>query len=273
MGVDVINSSLGYNTFDTPEFNHTTADFGTNTAIISQAAKLASEKGILVFSAAGNEGGNSWGKLLFPADVESIVSVGAVDTNGDKASFSSIGESSLAYTTPSVSALGKGIYVSSSNSSPKTSNGTSFACPLLAGLGVCLWQVLREESALEIKKIIEESASQYASPDVLIGHGIPNFKKAFQTNGVQLKNTENNSDLLIVNPVLNRTLSFRLQDVNEIPIKIEVVDLDGRIIQTVDNFTIGTNSFTVKMTPENLRFCIIQITTNKKKYSRKVLLK
>jgi subtilisin family serine protease len=56
LGVDIINSSLGYNIFDDPEMNYSKEDLDGKTAVITIGASMAAYKGILVISSAGNEG-------------------------------------------------------------------------------------------------------------------------------------------------------------------------------------------------------------------------
>src|SRR6476469_4877789 len=91
VGADIISSSLGYNTFDDPSFNHSYNDFYKNTTIVSGAASLAAKKGMIVMNSAGNEGNASWKYIAFPADADSVCAVGAIDNNGVIASFSSYG--------------------------------------------------------------------------------------------------------------------------------------------------------------------------------------
>jgi serine protease AprX len=64
-GVDVINSSLGYTEFDDPSMDYQTTDLNGNTAIVTQAARKAIDKGMLVVASAGNEGSSSW-KFITP---------------------------------------------------------------------------------------------------------------------------------------------------------------------------------------------------------------
>lgn len=59
-------------------------------------------------------------------------------------------------------------------------NGTSFATPILAGLGVCLWQALPWLDNHEIIELLRESSSQYNRPDAELGYGIPDVYKAFK---------------------------------------------------------------------------------------------
>jgi serine protease AprX len=80
VGVDVISSSLGYNTFDRPAVSHTYADLNGRTAIGSLAALGAARAGMIVVNSAGNDGNNAWHYIGVPADADSIISVGAVDS-------------------------------------------------------------------------------------------------------------------------------------------------------------------------------------------------
>ena len=90
-GVDVISSSLGYFAFDADELSYEQAALDGKTAMISQAAHLAADKGILVFCSAGNEGNGDWEKITFPSDAAGIFTVGAIDEDKKKSGFSSIG--------------------------------------------------------------------------------------------------------------------------------------------------------------------------------------
>lgn len=179
VGTDIISSSLGYNTFDNSAFDHTYADMNGNTTPCSIAADLAAKKGILVINSAGNEGGNTWKYIVAPADGDSVLAVGATNTSGTIASFSSYGPSSDGQIKPGVSTAGAGIIVAGTNSQPATSSGTSFSCPNMAGLAACLWQGFPEYNNIKIIDAIQKSASKYITPDDHYGYGIPNMKTAF----------------------------------------------------------------------------------------------
>ncbi|MDP3435259.1 MAG: S8 family serine peptidase, partial [Bacteroidota bacterium] len=73
LGVDVINSSLGYYDFDDPKMNHPYADLDGKTTRVTQGANMAFQKGILVFSSAGNEGNNSWKRIIAPSDGKDVL--------------------------------------------------------------------------------------------------------------------------------------------------------------------------------------------------------
>ncbi len=180
IGVDLCSISLGYYSFDNPVFDYTYADMNGNTSISSRAADLAAKKGMLMVIAAGNEGNNSWHFLITPSDADSVLSVGAVDTTGLSAGFSSYGPSSDGQIKPNVAAVGwLAVVANTFNGLPSYGNGTSFACPNMAGISTCLWQAFPEISNMGIIDALQKSANRSGNPDNRTGYGIPDAKKAF----------------------------------------------------------------------------------------------
>ena len=80
LGVEISSTSLGYFQFTNPIFNYTYADMNGNTSLSARAADMAARKGMLLIVAAGNEGTSAWHYLITPADADSVLAVGAVDT-------------------------------------------------------------------------------------------------------------------------------------------------------------------------------------------------
>jgi subtilisin family serine protease len=178
LGVDVINSSLGYYEFDDRDMNHTYADMNGQETRVTRGANMAFQKGILVFCSAGNEGDKSWKHIIAPADGENVIGVGAVDKNGLRATFSSVGPAFGGAVKPNVAATGAGTALAISDGSIGNANGTSFSSPVLAGMGACLLQANPNATAVQAKLAIERSANQYDKSDSLLGFGIPDFEKA-----------------------------------------------------------------------------------------------
>ena len=178
-GADVISSSLGYATFDDASLNHTYADMNGNTTMAVIAADLAAKKGVLVFVSNGNFGTSAWHFLSTPADGDSVIAVGAVDANGTVGSFSSYGPSSDGQIKPDVASVGVSAVLETSAGTIGSGNGTSFACPNMAGLATCLWQGFPELNNMKIRSALWQSASRADSPDDRMGYGIPDMKKAF----------------------------------------------------------------------------------------------
>ena len=180
LGVDLCSISLGYYEFDNAQFDYTYADMNGNTSISARAADFAAKKGMLLVIAAGNEGNGSWHYLITPSDADSVLSVGAVDTTGQVAGFSSYGPSSDGQVKPGVAAVGSlAVVANTSTGQPTYGSGTSFACPNMAGITTCLWQAFPEISNMGIIDALELSATKYNNPDNRVGYGIPDAKKAF----------------------------------------------------------------------------------------------
>lgn len=177
-GGDLISSSLGYTTFDDPRYDHTYANMNGNTTIGAIGADLAAKKGMLVLNAAGNSGNDGWKFISTPADADSILAVGAVNTSGTVGSFSSYGPSSDGQVKPDVAAVGVNAVVQHQNNTIVTGSGTSFACPNMAGLTSCLWQGFQEFNNMRIINALRQAGNIATTPNDRIGFGIPDVKKA-----------------------------------------------------------------------------------------------
>ncbi len=192
-GVDVVSSSLGYSEFDAtdaggnPQHTYTTADMNGRTATTSKAAVLAARRGVVVCSAMGNEAQTSWHFLTSPADADSIISVGAVSSNGVLASFSSVGPTADGRTKPDVVALGVSTY--SATTSPTTytfSNGTSLSTPLVAGAAALVLSAHPELTPVQVRDALRNTASNAGSPNNNIGWGVIDTYQAILSFGLAL---------------------------------------------------------------------------------------
>lgn len=180
LGADVFSVSLGYTTFDNSIFDYTYANMDGNTTVIARAADQAAKKGIVVVTAAGNEGDNAWHYITTPADADSVLTVGAVDTSKQVANFSSFGPSADGQVKPDVAAVGFRAVVANANTgAPSFGYGTSFACPIMAGVTTCLWQAFPEVNNMQIIDALRHSSDRFTTPDNRTGYGIPDVKNAF----------------------------------------------------------------------------------------------
>lgn len=225
----VLSTSLGYsNGYNDPSTNHSYADMDGNTTIITQAADLAAKKGLLVVNSAGNEGDSPWKYITAPADGDSVLAVGAVTDVFEPAFFSSFGPSADGRLKPNVSALGRRVVAAKYDGTLQTINGTSFSCPITAGLAACLWQAYPDRSNMEIIKAIEQSAHVYHDPDDQLGYGVPNFKLAYDILSLNPEMTNQDYIGLFPNPVENElNLSF-VEDSRK-PYQIIISDMSGRV--------------------------------------------
>lgn len=178
-GADIINSSLGYTTFDNTDFDFTYADMDGNTTRGSRGADVAASKGILVVNSAGNSGDKPWRYIGAPADGDSVLAIGAVTADGYIANFSSEGPSADGDIKPNVCAQGQGATILSGSGQVVAGNGTSFSGPIIAGMAACLWQIHKDSlTNMDVFHAIEASAHKFNNPDGFYGYGIPNFAKA-----------------------------------------------------------------------------------------------
>jgi hypothetical protein len=182
IGVDMINSSLGYSLFDDSLQNHSYEDMDGESTIISRAADIAMDKGILVVTSAGNSGNSPWHYITAPADAKKVLTVGAVNEFGESASFSSHGPTFDGRIKPNVVGHGANISVAYGSESIIQSNGTSFSGPVICGMTACLWQFLKKNYSGNtlltnrlVIEMLEKSASHYTKPDSNMGYGIPNY--------------------------------------------------------------------------------------------------
>jgi hypothetical protein len=177
-GADLINSSLGYTTFDDKSTNHKYADLDGKTAPATKAAAIAAKKGLIICNAAGNEGDGDWRYIGAPADAEGILTVGGVDPEGIAAAFSSLGPASDGRLKPNVAAQATETIVASVSGNFYPSQGTSFASPILCGMVACLLQANPGRLPADVIKAIELSGNKYHNPDSVLGYGIPDFIRA-----------------------------------------------------------------------------------------------
>lgn len=174
-GVDVINTSLGYNTFDDAQMDYSKSQMDGQTAVITRAANIAASKGIAVVVSAGNEGTNSWRIITAPADSKDVFTVGSVNNLGIKVPSSSIGPTADGRIKPDVVALGSSVSIIIPNGTVSSGGGTSYAAPLVTSLVAGLWQMLPNLTVKELLDTIRNRSSLSRNPNSSLGYGIPNF--------------------------------------------------------------------------------------------------
>jgi subtilisin family serine protease len=180
LGLDVINTSLGYNHFDDEQLNYSFADLTGEVSMMSLAADMAFEKGMILVVSAGNEGNKPWQKTTPPGDAKNVLAIGAVGTDSLIASFSSRGLMEDGRVKPDLVSVGKNTVTIGQKGAIGITNGTSLSSPFLAGLIASLWSVNPDLHRSELIKIIKESSDRYLTPDSVYGNGIPDFQKAMR---------------------------------------------------------------------------------------------
>lgn len=167
MGADLFTASLGYIDWYKP------ADLDGNTAVTSKAAAVAISNGLIMFSAMGNSGPDP-STLIAPADVDGIISIGAVKYDAQVAGFSSRGPTADGRTKPEVSAPGAGVWTVKPGTQTEyfTLNGTSLATPLAAGVGALLLQAYPELDPPAMLALLRGTAVLAGDPNNDVGWGV-----------------------------------------------------------------------------------------------------
>lgn len=232
IGVDIINSSLGYSLFDDPLQNHAHTDLNGDITPSAIAADMAAQRGILVVNSAGNSGNQPWFFITSPSDADSVLCVGAVDANGHRAFFSGFGPGYDNLVKPDVMTMGQATVYAAVDGTIRTGNGTSFSSPVMAGGAALLFQACGgEKSNMEIIEAIRRSAHRYTVPSDSMGYGIPDLWKALRL--IRPEAAENlDKELILVypNPATN---TLRVQSkwlLGMESIRYEIYDVNGRLM-------------------------------------------
>jgi len=235
-GAQIFTTSLGYTDFPSDTTNnpgnHTYSDLDGSKTIIARAGNVAFGKGILVLNSAGNEGEKPWHYISTPADGDSIMAVGAVDSTETITKFSGRGPAANGKIKPDVCAQGASSAVITSNNFITTSNGTSFSCPIMAGAAASLWSAFPDKTNREIYDAIMLSCDRFWKPDNDYGYGIPNFYTAYlllKTNydGNVIKISDDVT--IFPNPFYNE-LNVSLYSAEAKTRKVEIFDLQGKLV-------------------------------------------
>ena len=180
VGVDVVNTSLGYYEFDEGFPAYRYRDLDGHYSLMSHSASLAADKGVVVVCSAGNSGDDPWKKVTPPGDSENVLTVGAINKNLVNARFSSIGNSADGRIKPDVMAVGVNSVVTGTDGSVSKGNGTSFASPIMCGIVACFWQACPWLTAKEVIEAVRQAGDRVDYPDNIYGYGVPNLWKAYQ---------------------------------------------------------------------------------------------
>ena len=180
VGVDVVNTSLGYYKFDEGYPAYRYRDLDGHFSLMSHSASMAADKGMVVVCSAGNSGADAWKKVTPPGDSEHVLTVGALTKGLENADFSSVGHTSDGRVKPDVMAIGMNSVVSGNDGTVSKANGTSFASPTMCGVVACFWQACPWLTAKEVIKAVQQAGDRVDFPDNIYGYGVPNLWKAYK---------------------------------------------------------------------------------------------
>ncbi len=245
LGVQILNTSLGYSVFDA-DFaadNYTYNNMDGKTTLISRGNNMAFAKGIYCVAANGNSGlSATWPKVAAPADADSVYSVGIVDSSGNFSSAysSSKGPSADGQIKPDGLSVGRFVALVGNNGNVGYTGGSSFAAPTVCGAIACLMQALPNIHIRDIKQLIHQSSSTYSTPSDSMGYGIPNFKLAYEAGkvlGTQAIHMGNESHFTIYpNPAQD---AISILGLKNMPMQLSIVDIMGKVV--MHNITVHNN--------------------------------
>ena len=248
-GAQVFSTSLGYRYDFTWGSGYTAQDMNGHTAIITLGAEMAAKKGIVVVNSAGNDASRGGPNTLnAPADGDSVIAVGAVDISGIRASFSSYGPTADGRIKPDVMADGVNNYIPNATSGVLSGyyygSGTSFSCPLVAGVAALILEKHAAWTPMEVRDALRNTASNYSSPDSLYGWGIINALAAINYNPTSTdtvnvsrnNNTPTNFELAqnFPNP-FNPSTTIKYQVKEGGFVTLNVYNLLGNLVATLVN--------------------------------------
>ena len=235
VGVDVVNSSLGYTTFDDPALNFTYANMNGTFSRASRAATLAVQKGIVVCNSAGNDGNKTWHYIGVPADAAGIVTVGAADATGAASAFTSYGPSADGRVKPELTAMGTATAYINTAGALYSGNGTSYSSPLMAGMLTCFLQYAKANftnfSIESLLNSVKRSANLYLQPGDRLGYGIPNFQTACAFLPAMVEQLKVKDE--VVRVFLNEENRLLIANfVSDGGARVSLYDVSGRLIQS-----------------------------------------
>jgi hypothetical protein len=175
-GADVASASLSYTDW------YTFADMDGQTALVTQAVDLAVGLGVAVVVAAGNYRNDAWGHIGAPADAFGVISVGAVNEQGQLAWFSSPGPTADGRLKPEVTAQGVNVAAAGweNPASLRAFSGTSLSCPLVAGCAALLLEAHPLWTPGQVRSALMRTADRAGMPDNDFGWGVVNLPAALQ---------------------------------------------------------------------------------------------
>lgn len=232
LGVDIINTSLGYYEFDDARYNYSKDDLDGKTTYITRGANIAAEKGMILVISAGNERSSPWGKISAPADAHNVLSIGAVDLQGNIAYFSSYGPTADNRIKPDVVALGVSVPVYNYGwwgEEIVRNNGTSFSSPITAGAVASLIQKYENFTVAQIIEAVHQAGNRFQNPNNDYGHGIPDFAKAMHYLDENLSTSvfANQNLEIYPNPTKDWLTVKSATSIN----RLEILDTNGRVVR------------------------------------------
>ena len=242
LGADIMSSSLGYLDW------YSYCDMDGNTGVTTIAVDIATSLGMLCITSAGNWGTSSpppnpcdtlYYYISAPADADSVISVGAVNSNGEIASFSSHGPTYDGRIKPEVGARGVSTWgVNANSDSYRTGSGTSLSAPLVSGAAAVILSAHSDWTPMQVREAMMMTADRVDNPDNNYGYGVIDVMAAidYETSSINHNNIPDEFLILNVYPnPFNPTTTIRFSVEARHSSLLQVFDITGRLVETIEN--------------------------------------
>ncbi|MBC8323164.1 MAG: S8 family peptidase [Candidatus Marinimicrobia bacterium] len=253
LGADIMSSSLGYLDW------YSYCDMDGNTGVTTIAVDIATSLGMLCVTAAGNWGTaepppNPCDTLYYyisaPADADSVIAVGAVNSDGVIASFSSHGPTYDGRIKPEVCARGVSTWgVNANSDSYRTANGTSLSAPLVSGAAAVILSAHPDWTPMQIREALMMTADRVDAPDNDYGYGVIDVMAAidYEVSSIDENNVPDEFSILNVYPnPFNPTTTIRFTVKSNHSRSLHVYDITGKLVETIVNDKLLPGEYTYK---------------------------
>ncbi len=271
LGVDIISTSLNYRLgHDDPAEDYPFSAIDGKTAIITRAANIATQRGILVVNSMGNEG-PSVSSVWPPADSPHVLGVGAVTSQCDISYFSARGPTYDGRIKPDVVAMGASVCIASGVDKYINGYGTSYSTPLIAGLAALLLQAHPELAPDSVIALFHKYGDNSENPDNDYGYGIPDLTSLFWNQDDNVVK----GCLVYPNPSSTKEIKMLLPDpIADFIERATLFDIRGRQLASLAVEPVSENTLQLSL-PVNRpladQLLIITVEVGKTVYSGKLV--
>ena len=241
-GADVASSSLGYLDW------YSYCDMDGNTGVTTIAVDIATYLGVLCITSAGNWGTSEpppdpcdtlYYYISAPADADSVISVGAVNSEGDIAYFSSHGPTYDGRIKPEVCARGVSTWCVNANSdSYRTASGTSLSAPLVSGAAAVILSAHPDWTPMQVREAMMMTSDRVDTPDNDYGYGVIDVMAAidYETSAIDENSIPNELSILNIYPnPFNPTTTMQFKVGTDGHTSLHVYDITGHLVETIIN--------------------------------------
>lgn len=240
---------------------------GAPSAAAEQAYNFAWNSGKLPIVASGNE---AQGSISYPAAYSACMAVGSIGTEGNEfylADYSNFGEEQEVVAPGGDVNTGFGIISTIPENQYEALQGTSMACPHVAGLAGLMKSLNPDLTNVEVRNIINSTCFDFGEPgwDQLFGYGMVNAKLALDIALGAVTNTAEETRIplkLYPNPVANELWVHNENFTANTD--LQIFDLNGRLIR---NEQAAKNIFSVNVSDLPSGVYIVQINGDQQHYT------